>query len=171
MMQKNSHTPDFFSRDSRQSTFILCTGNTHTANFHAKIFYRATSANLICISSWLEQWTTKSPCWTYPSSPASTMTSRTMFLKNWHRNLEQRWMAWDSRTLQIMALIWKRFIFIAYILIYCIPSNSISCFFQIDHIHKLSHEFYSLPTATKQKYRKTDPPECFHGYAGPGDEL
>ncbi|OXA46533.1 UPF0676 protein C1494.01 [Folsomia candida] len=42
---------------------------------------------------------------------------------------------------------------------------------KIDHIHKLSHEFYSLPTATKQKYRKTDPPECFHGYAGPGDEL
>lgn len=42
---------------------------------------------------------------------------------------------------------------------------------KIDAIHDISKKFFLLPSSVKNKYSKSNPAECFHGYAGPGEEL
>jgi isopenicillin N synthase-like dioxygenase len=42
---------------------------------------------------------------------------------------------------------------------------------QVELVHKLSRQFFEMPTSVKNKYKKPDPIRSYHGYFGPGDEF
>jgi len=42
---------------------------------------------------------------------------------------------------------------------------------KVNRVQELSKEFFNLPPEIKDKYKKVNQVKCYHGYAGPGDEL